>query len=149
MASPIPTEARRRTPAPIAGQGLRFIASGGVVATVYIATTSLLGAVLGLPFALAIAIGFIVAISLHFTLQRIFVWDRERNFALPIRRQVIRYLLVAAVQYGVTAAGTAALRALFELPGEIAYLMTAAVVSASNFFAMRSHVFHPADPIVL
>lgn len=143
------SELRRRLDAPIAAQGLRFMISGGLVAGVYVGTTSLLGEVVGIAFQLAIAIGFIVAISLHFTLQRLFVWDKLRNFALPIRHQAMRYLFLAALQYAATAAGTAALPTLFGLPAEIAYLLTAAVVSVSNFFLMRSRVFHPTDPIVL
>jgi putative flippase GtrA len=143
------SEIQDRLRSPIAGQGLRFALSGGLVAAVYVGTTTLLGAVIGIRFQLAIAIGFVVAISVHFTLQRLFVWDRLRVFALPIRHQVTRYLAIAAIQYGLTAACTAALRALLHLPAETAYLITAASLSAGNFFLLRSRVFHPADPVPL
>ena len=47
----------------LVGQGLRFAASGGEVALVYIATTTLLAEVLGVPFEVSLAIGFTLAIA--------------------------------------------------------------------------------------
>ena len=42
------------------GQGLRFILSGGTVALVYLATTTILAELVGLRFQIALAIGFSV-----------------------------------------------------------------------------------------
>jgi putative flippase GtrA len=131
---------------PLAGQGMRFLLSGGVVALLYLGLTSLLGAIIGLPFQLAIAIGFCTAISVHFSLQRAFVWDRTHGFALGLREQVIRYLVLAAIQYGATAAGTALLPSVLGVSSEVAYLISAAVMSAANFLMFRSRVFHSAIP---
>src|SRR5580692_7756333 len=55
------------------GQGVRFALVGGFVALVYLLTTTILALVVHLPFQLALAIGFCVAITVHFTLQRVFV----------------------------------------------------------------------------
>src|ERR1039458_4815150 len=93
------------------GQGVRFALSGGAVTLVYLGTTTVLADVAGLPFQAALAIGFSVAIAVHFTLQRLFVWTHHEEFALPLHQQAGRYLAVAAVQYGVTAASTALLPA--------------------------------------
>jgi len=97
------TASERGARARLAGQGVRFALSGGAVALVYIATTTLLAEVIGIPFELALAIGFSLAIATHFTLQRVFVWVHAEGFALPIRRQAMRYLPIAGIQYGLTA----------------------------------------------
>ena len=124
------------------GQGVRFALSGGTVALVYLATTTVLAEVVGLPFQAALAIGFAVAILVHFTLQRLFVWTHHEEFALPLAHQVGRYLAVAAVQYGVTAASTALLPAALGVSTEAVYLATVAVVLSANFLVFRNGIFH-------
>jgi len=128
----------------MAGQGVRFALSGGAVALVYVATTSLLAEVIGLPFEVSLAIGFSLAIATHFTLQRVFVWVHAEGFALPLRDQALRYLPVAGVQYGLTAVATAVLPGALGVRTEIVYLCAAALLSAVNFFVFRTRVFHPA-----
>jgi putative flippase GtrA len=131
-------------------QGLRFVLSGGFVALVYIATTSVLSQVVGVPFQIALTIGFTVAIATHFLLQRRFVWTHVAGFALPLRHQAIRYLSLAAIQYGLTVASTATLPTALGVSTEIVYLSTAATLSAASFLLFRSRVFHPAgEPVDL
>ena len=130
----------------VLGQGVRFALSGGAIALVYLATTTILASVVGLPFQVALAIGFSVSIALHFTLQRLFVWSHHEEFALPLGHQVGRYLLVAAVQYGVTAASTAVLPSALGIPTEIVYLATVAVVLSVNFLVFRNAIFHAQPP---
>jgi putative flippase GtrA len=120
----------------------RFALSGGVVTLVYLLTTTVLAEVAGLPFQLALAIGFVVGLAVHFTLQRTFVWVHHEEFALPMHRQAGRYLLVAAVQYGFTAASTALLPQALGVPVEAVYLVTVAVVVTVNFIVFRMLVFH-------
>jgi len=129
----------------VAGQGVRFALSGGVVALVYLATTTVLAEVAGLPFQAALAIGFGVAIAVHFTLQRFFVWTHHGEFALPLGHQVGRYLAAAAVQYGITAASTALLPSALGVSTESVYLVTVAVVFSANFLVFRYGIFH-AEP---
>ena len=128
----------------VIGQGLRFAVSGGAVALVYVACTTVLAEVIGLPFELALAIGFALAIATHFTLQRVFVWVHADGFALSRRAQALRYLPVAGVQYALTAAATAVLPAALGVRTEVVYLCAAAFLSAANFFVFRARVFHPA-----
>ncbi len=124
------------------GQGTRFVIAGGSVALVYLVTTIVLADVVGLPFQLALAIGFCVGLVVHFTLQRLFVWTHHEEFALPLHHQVGRYLAAAAVQYGVTAASTSVLPSVLGVPTEIVYLVTVAVVISTNFLVFRHGIFH-------
>jgi putative flippase GtrA len=132
--------------AEIAGQGLRFGLAGGVVAVIYLATTSVLAEVLGMEFELALAIGFVVAIVTHFTLQRRFVWAHAHGFAVPLHHQAMRYLAVAGTQYGLTVAATTLLPGPLHMATEIVYLCVAAALTATNFVIFRAQVFHPSKP---
>ncbi|MFI4989762.1 MAG: GtrA family protein [Solirubrobacterales bacterium] len=124
------------------GQLVRFGLTGGLVTLLYLTVTTVLSQVVGLPFELALAIGFLSAILLHFTLQRLFVWIHEEGFALPFRHQVGRYLLMAGAQYGCTAGSTALLPGALGLPTEVVYLATMAVVTSTGFLVMRFIIFH-------
>jgi putative flippase GtrA len=141
---------RRALPSPLVllrangllGQGTRFVISGAVVSIVYITVTTVLSAESHLRFQLALAIGWCTAVSVHFTLQRTFVWAHETEFALTFGRQVRRYLLVAGSQLGVTAATTAVLPSLLGISAEVVYLATAALLTLFNFLVFRGGVFH-------
>jgi putative flippase GtrA len=131
-----------RTRTGILGQGMRFALAGGVVTLVYLTLTTVLSAIVGLPFQAALGIGFCAAITMHFTLQRMFVWIHHEEFALPLRHQVGRYLLVALTQYGVTVASTSQLPPVLGLPTEVVYLATAMLTLTVNFLVFRHRVFH-------
>ena len=124
------------------GQGVRFGLAGGTVALVYLTTTTVLAQVLGMAFQVALAIGFCLALVVHFSLQRAFVWVHHEEFVLPLHHQAGRYLVAAAVQYGVTAASTALLPSLLGIATEIVYLATVGVVAAANFLVLRHGIFH-------
>ncbi len=132
-----------RAPGPgILGQGVRFAMSGGAVALVYLTTTTVLADVVGVPFQVALAIGFCAGLAVHFTFQRLFVWGHRETFALPLHHQASRYLVVAAAQYCVTAASTSLLPSALGVSTESVYLVTVGVLTCTNFMVFRSFVFH-------
>lgn len=110
---------------------------------IYLTTTVVLADVVGLPFQAALASGFCVALAVHFTLQRVFVWVHEAGFALPFHWQATRYLLFAGVQYGLTVASTSLLTPVLGLPTEVVYLATVVVIGVANFLMFRNRIFHP------
>ena len=124
------------------GQGLRYAISGTIVALWYLMATTVLADVLGLPFQLALAIGFVTAVLLHFTLQRFFVWVHHSEFALGLGAQVSRYLVVAGVQYAITAVAAAVLPGALGLPVLVVYYATAITLASVNFLVFRGGVFH-------
>jgi putative flippase GtrA len=132
-----------RTPGSrVLGQGARFALVGCIVATVYLGTTTVLAVVAGMPFEAALAIGAGLAIAVHFTLQRAFVWVHHGEFALSFRDQIGRYLLVTGTQYGITAASVALLPAALGLSTEIVYLATVILTASTNFLVFRHGIFH-------
>jgi putative flippase GtrA len=128
------------------GQGARYAVAGATVAAVYLGTTTALADVAGLPFQIALIIGFCVGLSAHFTLQRFFVWAHHEGYALPFNHQAARYLAVAGAQYGLTAASTSVLPAALGLPVEVVYFATVAALVSVNFLIFRNGVFHPKVP---
>jgi putative flippase GtrA len=130
----------------ILGQWVRFAMVGGVAALIYLLSTSLLALVVGLPFQVALTIGFLLALAFHFTMQRLFVWATREGFSLPFRHQAGRYLSLAAVQYGVTSASTSLLPHALGLPTEAVYVVTVALLAVTNFLVYRRGVFHAKEP---
>ncbi|HEX5853860.1 MAG TPA: GtrA family protein [Solirubrobacteraceae bacterium] len=127
----------------LAGQGVRFALAGTIVAGVYVGVTTLLHSLLAVPFQIALATGFVASVALHFTLQRLFVWRYHEQFALAMRHQALRYLLVCVTQYGITAISTSRLPDLLGLPVEVVYVITMITLAGLNFLIFRGRVFHP------
>jgi putative flippase GtrA len=148
-ATRLPRLARILASPGLLGQGIRFALTGGLVAIVYLTTTTVLADVVGLPFQAALVIGFCLAISVHFTLQRRFVWASDTEFALGMSHQVVRYLVVAGCQYGITAASTLLLPKALGLPTTVVYLATALLLVAVNFVVFRNGIFHARSPDVI
>jgi putative flippase GtrA len=117
------------------------------VTFLYLTITTVLSQLVGLPFQIALAIGFLSALLLHFTLQRLFVWIHKDAFALPMRHQVGRYLAMTGTQYGLTAAATAILPDILGTSTEIVYLATMAVMATTSFLVMRFIIFHSEAPV--
>ena len=93
----------------VIGQGMRFALAGVTTAVVSLVTTITLAEGVGLAFEAAFAIGYAVAVTTHFTLQRVFVWMHREAFALPIHLQLVRYVPIALGNYGVVAVAIAVL----------------------------------------
>jgi putative flippase GtrA len=127
------------------GEGVRYALAGSFVLLVYLLATSFLAVVLGMPFEEALIIGFTVQLAVHFTLQRLFVWVHDEAFALTLRRQARRYLVVAGAQLGATSASTALLPDTLGLPTEVVYLITVGLLAIANFLLYRNVIFHPGS----
>jgi putative flippase GtrA len=130
------------TGSPVIGAMARFALVGGTGVVIYTLLTTVLATVVGIPFQVALAIGFCAALAVHFTLQRVFVWAHHEEFALSLPHQISRYLAASGAQYGATAASTALLPAALELPTEAVYLVTVLTLAAVNFLLFRDRIFH-------
>jgi putative flippase GtrA len=127
---------------PLAGATVRYGIAGGTVAVVYIGMPLLLHGVFGVPLEAAVPIAYVAAVSLHFTLQRLFVWRHVGEFALSGREQGMRYLMIGAVQYPVTALAIAVLPGVLSVSESAVFVGVTIVTSIMLFLVLRSHVFH-------
>ncbi len=139
----LPTWTQRLRGSGLLAQGARYALTGGTVTVVYLGSTTVLAEVVGLPFQLALAIGACTGVSVHFTLQRLFVWAHHEEYALPLHHQAARYLVFAGAQYGLTAVSTAVLPAALGLPVYVVYFATVAILVSLNFLVFRNAIFHP------
>ena len=110
---------------------------------VYLAVPLLLHDLLGLPIEAAIPIGYALAITLHFNLQRHFVFRHIDEFALTAKQQIGRYVVIAAIQYPITALATAVLPGLLHISADAAFVIITLTISLTFFLVLRGHVFHP------
>jgi putative flippase GtrA len=122
----------------------RYGLAGMVVATTYVGLTLLLSGPAGLPIQLVIPVALTAAGVLHFALQRRFVFTDRDEFALAPAAQARWYLVIAIVQYAVTAASTALLPGFLGTTEQVVYVATVVAVSGTTFLFMRSRVFHVA-----
>lgn len=130
---------------PLVGPTLRYGVAGSAVAVVYLGLPLLLNGVLDVAIQIGIPTAYALAIVLHFTLQRHFVFRHVSKFALSGREQAGRYVVVAAIQYPVTALSTALLPGVVGLSEPQTYICTALAISISFYLVLRSHVFHPKE----
>jgi putative flippase GtrA len=131
---------------PLVGPGLRFVVAGSTVALVFLGVPYFLNAGAGVPVEVAIPIAYVLALSLHFTLQRLFVFRHIAEFTLTTRAQLKRYGVIASIQYPTTAIVTAFLPSLLHLPQRDTYVIVALTMSVLSFFVLRTLVFHGHDP---
>lgn len=127
---------------PLAGVGLRFAITGSIVALVYIGTPVLLNGAAGVPIEVCIPIAYVVAVSLHFNLQRHFVFRHVADFALSRRQQIGRYVMIGAVQYPTTAIATAVLPKILGLSQRVTYVVVTLTMSLFLFVLLRTVIFH-------
>ncbi len=129
---------------PAMGPGIRFGIAGTIVAGVYLGIPVALDGA-GVPIEVAIAIAYVIAITLHFNLQRHFVFCHVAEFALTRREQITRYLMMASVQYPTTALATALLPKVLGLSPEGTFVIVSLTISLTVFVVLRTHIFHAGD----
>jgi putative flippase GtrA len=127
------------------GQGLRYAIAGATVAFVSIAGTLSLGEGAGLSYAVAFSCAYAVAVVVHFTLQRYFVWSHHEEYALPLHLQLVRYLPIAAVNYGVVEVAILVLPHALHIPERDVYLGMTVLMTVTSFLLFRTSVFHAQE----
>jgi putative flippase GtrA len=132
---------RRRLPPPLQ-RVTRYLTAGSFVAVVNLGASALLLAV-GVEVQLTVAIAYLVTITTHFTLQRLFVFAGEGAFALTLSQQLRRYAVMAAVQYPATA-GLVALLVAAGLSSLGAVVCAALLITPANYILLRTRMFHVA-----
>jgi putative flippase GtrA len=123
-------------------QGGRFVAVGAFITVLYVSVTTVMRTVLDAPWALAIAVGYVVATSTHFVLHRRVVFASERGFQLSLAQQLPRFVAVVVCQYAVTATAMAVVPGLLGLPSLLVFFGVAAVVTVASFAILRTRLFH-------
>ena len=127
------------------GQGIRYAIAGATVAFVSITGTLVIAEGVGLAYEAAFGIAYSAAVVTHFTLQRYFVWSHHEEFALPLRYQLVRYLPIALLNYGVVAIALLVLPHALHAPSGVIYLASTLSMTSISFLLFRTRVFHAQE----
>jgi len=76
-----------------------FLVVGGITAGIYYALIGLLWRVLGLHYLLGVSVAYVCAVVFHFMASRHVTFEASQDSA---RRQIPRYLAMAAINYVIT-----------------------------------------------
>lgn len=133
---------------PTAGPTARYGLAGATVAGVYLAIPVGLSTAFGTGIEIAIPIAYVLAVCLHFTLQRRFVFAHVSQFALSGRQQAARYVMVGAIQYPTTALATALLPSLLGISARATFVLVTLIISVIFFLVLRGLVFHRAEETI-
>ena len=124
----------------------KFVVTGALVGCTNIGLVTLL-VVLGMPIQIALALGFIVAITMHFTLNRQWVFAEDSGYALHFSRQGLRYLLIAGISYAGTAiCGRGLSRAFSASPSWPSSSWRRSSWRGVSFLLLNFWVFQRAEP---
>jgi putative flippase GtrA len=119
---------------------VRFVMSGGIVALLSVSVMT--GLVLaGMPSQAALPVAYALGLSVHFSLNRSFVFSSHAGYALALSAQGRRYLTIALTSYGLTALSLAVIPSAVDAPQLAVYYVTAAVLAITNFLLLRRWVF--------
>ena len=120
----------------------RFGVAGALVFGVYTGGTLLLSGPLGVPIVVAIALAYLVGVTLHFLLQRHFVFLDRDTFALPLKAQVSRYVVIGVCQYTLTSVAVTTLPHVIGASQQLVFVGVVVAISLFSFTVLRTAIFH-------
>jgi putative flippase GtrA len=126
---------------------LRYVMVGGLTVVTYVGLTLLFAGGLGLAIQLAMICGYAVALAVHFTGQRLFVFQTQAGFELATHHQARRYLVLGIAQIALSLSITTVLPGLIGVDELIVYAVTTVVLSVASYLMLRFHVFHERAPV--
>lgn len=122
---------------------VKFVLTGGFVASVQFGAVIAL-VLLGVPIQIALALTMIVVLTLHFSLNRQWVFASDSDYAVRLSGQGARYLVAAGISYGGLALGTAVFPAVLGVPDLVGLLLASAVMTVVNLAVLHLWIFRTA-----
>jgi putative flippase GtrA len=119
----------------------KFALTGALVGAVHLGLVTVL-ALVGVPIQVALAVSFVLALALHFTLNRQWVFTHDSGYALHLSRQGLRYLVAAAISYAGTSIAVAVLPDALGIPELAAFFIAALAMACVSFTILHLWVFH-------
>jgi putative flippase GtrA len=132
----------RRMPRPAVVS--KFALTGLIVGATHLGLVTLM-VLGGVPIQAALAISFVIALTMHFTLNRQWVFTHDAGYALRLSRQGLRYLLTAGLSYAGTSIAVAVLPDLLGIPELAAFFLAAGVMACVTFTMLHLWVFQAAQ----
>lgn len=123
----------------------KFAFTGAFVGLTHLGLVSLL-VIAGMPIQIALALGYGVALVVHFTMNRQWVFASDGGYALHLSGQGGRYLVLAGFSYLVTAVASAVLPDLLGIHELAAFALSAIAMAGVSFVLLNLWVFRAAPP---
>lgn len=123
----------------------RFVLVGLLVAGIYYALMALFSVAIGIPNQPSLALAYVLAVCVHFVLNRQYVFTSTDGYHHRLSAQGIRYLVVGGIAYGITALCMAFLPDALGLAPIVVYFIVAPILPIFSFVALRLWVFVPAN----
>jgi putative flippase GtrA len=121
----------------------KFVVTGALVGAAHLGLVTLM-VLGGVPIQVALALAFVAALALHFTMNRQWVFASDGGYALHFSRQGARYLATAVLSYAVTATAVAVLPDATGLPELAVFFLAAGAMACVSFVLLNVWVFAPA-----
>ena len=119
---------------------VRFVLTGGSVALIHLSLVSAM-VLLGIDIQLALILSYLVSLTIHFTLNRQWVFANDQGYAFRLSLQGLRYLCTAALSYAVTAAAIAFLPGVLGLPELAVFFLVTGAMACVTFVILQLWVF--------
>ena len=121
----------------------RFVLTGGSVAVLHLGLVSAM-VLLGVDIQVALILAYLVSLTVHFTLNRQWVFASNDGYAFGFTLQGLRYLCLAAFSYAVTATAVAFLPEALGIPELAVFFLVTAVMACVTFLVLQLWVFREA-----
>ncbi|MDA0171546.1 GtrA family protein [Solirubrobacter taibaiensis] len=121
---------------------LRYVMVGGLTVVTYIGLTLVFAGGLDLAIQLAMLCAYSLSLGLHFTGQRLFVFQTRSGFELAMHHQARRYLLLGGAQISLSLTATTFLPGVIGVDERIVYAVATVVLAIASYLMLRFHVFH-------
>jgi putative flippase GtrA len=123
-------------------QPLRYAIVGALTAMTYFVLTLCFTSAFNFPIQIAMVVAYPLSLVVHFTGQRWFVFRSPEGYALAVRHQTQRYVLVGAVQLGASLLITTFVPAMIGVDERIVYVVATFALTVIAYLTLRFHVFH-------
>jgi len=123
---------------------LRFLVTGGSVAALHLGLVSAM-VLLGVHIQAALIVSYAVSLTVHFTLNRQWVFATDQGYAFHLTLQGVRYLCAAAISYAGSAAAVALLPGPLGLPDLAVFFLATGAMTCVTFVVLHLWVFRAAQ----
>ena len=131
---------------PPLGVIVRFLVTGGIVAAVHLGLVTAM-VLLGVHIQVALIASYLVSLSIHFTLNRQWVFATDHGYAFRFTLQGARYLMTAALSYACTAIALALLPGALGLPELAVFFLASGAMAVVSFVLLNTWVFRSAPRV--
>jgi putative flippase GtrA len=122
---------------------VRFVLTGALVGCTNLGLVTAM-VLLGVDIQVALAVAYLVGLTVHFTLNRQWVFASDEGYAAHFTIQGVRYLCTAALSYAVTAVAVAVLPEVLGIPQLAAFFLITGAVACVSFVILHVWVFRGA-----